>query len=503
MRADSPPGKGGGSSSAAAAGGGGCAASLDGAALALAESLPDDGSEGERLQLLARRPAAAPSAASASSPAAGSTPLGPPPRPARAQASLTPRMTSFRAARARLRLAEAVACLVSVALIWVGASLLVQRLFADAGAQLPFFLTYVCVSEFVVLLPLRAARERWLPRGATLAALPGGCSLALAPAPPSDWRAAARAAALVCPLWFAAQSSYNASLGGTTVSASTVLSTTSCVWTFGLSVALLGERFDARRLAGVVLTLAGAGVVSWGDARVAGAGAGGGGGGGSATTTWWGDALALGSAVAYGLYTTAIRRLVPGDGRISLSAFFGFLGLFNSVLMLPIVLGLAAAGVEDVRRHATPTFMGWVLLKGLLDNVLSDVLWGHAIVLSSATLATVGLSLTIPIAMLAELAMTGRAPPPHLLGGSALVLVGFFATTLATEGAGDAPKATPAGDAKATAGEAAAVEAGHVRGADGLARAEEAQAQGDSEVPLQQGGAPASDVPWHGEEGVR
>ena len=36
-----------------------------------------------------------------------------------------------------------------------------------------------------------------------------------------------------------------------------------------------------------------------------------------------------------------------------------------------------------------------LLLKGLFDNVLSDYFWARAVVLTSATVATVGLGLTI------------------------------------------------------------------------------------------------------------
>jgi solute carrier family 35, member F5 len=340
-----------------------------------------------------------------------------------------PRQSSFARARARLRLLEAALCLVTVAVIWVGASVLVQQLFEGVHARLPFFLTYVCVSEFVVLLPLRYVRETTLRAGGTWL----GC-LRLGPCEPTDWRAAAKAAALVCPLWFLAQSTYNASLGGTSVSSSTVLSTTSCVWTFALSVLFLREGFDWRRLGGVALTLGGAALVSWGDTTSPGA---------ANNNTWWGDALALASALCYGLYTTAIRRLVPDGGTVSLSVFFGFLGAFNSVLLLPLVVGLALGGVEDVGR-VTPSFVGWVLAKGLFDNVLSDVIWAHAIVISSATLATVGLALTIPLAMLAELLLHAAVPSPALAGGSALVVAGFVITTVFS-GVSGAP--TPANDA--------------------------------------------------------
>jgi hypothetical protein len=127
------------------------------------------------------------------------------------------------ASSAARRWLEALTCLLLVALIWVAAAASVQLLFSESFA-VPFTLTYINNSEFIILLPLSWARERWLG------------SLR------SDWRGAARAGALVCPLWFLAQGAYNASLGATSVSSSTVLSSASCVFTLALSALLLRER---------------------------------------------------------------------------------------------------------------------------------------------------------------------------------------------------------------------------------------------------------------------
>ncbi|KAL3927141.1 MAG: hypothetical protein SGPRY_002963, partial [Prymnesium sp.] len=46
--------------------------------------------------------------------------------------------------------------------------------------------------------------------------------------------------------------------------------------------------------------------------------------------------------------------------------------------------------------------MGLLLSKGLFDNVLSEYLWAHAVLLTSPSVATVGLSLTVPLAMLSD-----------------------------------------------------------------------------------------------------
>jgi len=219
-----------------------------------------------------------------------------------------------------------------------------------------------------------------------------------------------------------AQGSYNWSLAGTSVSSSTVLSTTSCVFTFILSLAVLKERFAWLKLAGVAVTLAGAAMVSFAD-TTDGSG-----------NTWWGDGLALFSALCYGCYTTAIRLLVPDHGDVDISVFFGFVGLSNFVLLSPVVGILHATGVERV-SNIPAAFVLIILLKGLMDNVLSDLLWARAIQLTSATVATVALSLTIPLAMVSDLAIHGTVPVPLLAAGSALVAAGFVTSTLSLDGA--------------------------------------------------------------------
>ena len=116
--------------------------------------------------------------------------------------------------------------------------------------------------------------------------------------------------------------------------------------------------------------------------------------------------LALLSAALYGAYTVLIRRAAPSapeqERRFNLRVMFGFIGLFNLVLLAPVVAVLHATGTEDL-SPLTPTILGLIVFKGLADNVLSDLLWAQAILLTSPTVATVGLSLTVPLAMLADL----------------------------------------------------------------------------------------------------
>lgn len=65
-----------------------------------------------------------------------------------------------------------------------------------------------------------------------------------------------------------------------------------------------------------------------------------------------------------------------------------------------------------------------VFFAGLIDNVLSDYLWAKAILLTTTTVATAGLTIQVPIAAIVD-TLTGHAP--HLLDyiGAAAVLIGF------------------------------------------------------------------------------
>ena len=51
---------------------------------------------------------------------------------------------------------------------------------------------------------------------------------------------------------------------------------------------------------------------------------------------------------------------------------------------------------------ARPALVGWVVAKGLLDNVVADLLWAKAVVLTSPTFATVALNLTVPLGFAAD-----------------------------------------------------------------------------------------------------
>ena len=53
-----------------------------------------------------------------------------------------------------------------------------------------------------------------------------------------------------------------------------------------------------------------------------------------------GDIVALLASMGYGVYTTAIRLLIPDDEGISMQLLLGYIGAINAVMAFPVLLAM-------------------------------------------------------------------------------------------------------------------------------------------------------------------
>jgi len=250
------------------------------------------------------------------------------------------------------------------------------------------------------------------------------------------------AAAKLAPFWFISNYAYNASLLHTSITSSTVLANTGSLFTFLIALLMKDEHFSFWKLLGVLSGMTGCILTARHDVTE------GGNGGGrllrdlfaemiddntNNTNTGddaddlhvWGDILAVIAAAFYGIYTVTIRVLCPRDENLmSMQLFLGYVGLWNMVLLSPFViyqLGIAKS----------VTLSLWVLfclvVNGFFNSVLSDYLWARSVVLTSATVASVGLGLTIPLAFASDV-LLGTEDVLNLesILGAAFVLLGFI-----------------------------------------------------------------------------
>ncbi|XP_076946186.1 thiamine-repressible mitochondrial transport protein THI74-like [Bidens hawaiensis] len=355
--------------------------------------------------------------------------------------------------------------ILSVATIWIAASFVVQSV-VDEGVS-PFLITYICNSLFVVYIPLvEIARYlenkcgnlmSWRSKDDADTVLPvhqesealnllverDGLNVVTSEVVRNDdvasgsdvvldqqldskghWTRTrlAKVSLLICPFWFLAQLSFNVSLKYTTVTSNTILSSASSLFTFLVSLKFLGEKFTWIKLTSVLLCMGGTIIVSLGDSK-------------TATTTTasnpaLGDVLALVSSAFYAIYITLIRKKLPDEGndddktgRVSMAQFLGLLGLFNLIIFSPIALILHFTNIESFQT-ITLKQLGLIVGKGLLDNVLSDYLWAKAVLLTTTTVATAGLTIQVPLAAIVD-TVIGNAPGFMDYIGAAAVMVGF------------------------------------------------------------------------------
>lgn len=222
-------------------------------------------------------------------------------------------------------------------------------------------------------------------------------------------------AVIISPIWFAAQWTYSAGVATTSATSSTVISTTSVVWTLLASVVFLGERLTVMKVVGVIACMAGNIATLWGSDVHQGQKA-----------HLSGDILCIVAAMLYATYTTILKRFAGPN--ISIMWLFGSIGAVIFVLCSPLVFWLSWGAL----RLMTLNIFGLLIFNGIFDNVLSQYAWAKAVQWTSATTATVGLSLTIPLSIAVDFARGVK-----LLGWSyvaaALVLLGFIFVTLAPE----------------------------------------------------------------------
>lgn len=122
-----------------------------------------------------------------------------------------------------------------------------------------------------------------------------------------------------------------------------------------------------------------------------------------------------------------VHTLIISSCRVNLQLLMGYIGLVVLVPCLPF----AAYMIYNVRDNFTWSILGCIVLKGLLDFVLTDYFLFRSVVLTSATTATVGLGLTIPMAFVADLIFS----PDYVISlysviGAVSVGAGFISVSL-------------------------------------------------------------------------
>ncbi|CAO3594811.1 unnamed protein product [Absidia cylindrospora] len=223
-----------------------------------------------------------------------------------------------------------------------------------------------------------------------------------------------------CILWFFANYCTNASLAYTTVGSSTILSSMSGLFTLGFGVLVKVEQFNWIKMFAVGVSFIGVVLVSWSDQLTT-----------MAThdvhNKLVGDLLALAGAMFYGIYTVLLKLRIGEESRIDMPTFFGFVGFFNVVLLWPFFFILHWLGLETFTLPYNSTLWLMITLNALIGTFLSDYLWLLAMLMTSPLIVTLGITLTVPLALIGDIILKHILPGVQYIVGACFVVAGFFA----------------------------------------------------------------------------
>jgi solute carrier family 35 protein F5 len=206
---------------------------------------------------------------------------------------------------------------------------------------------------------------------------------------------------------------FNYSLAATSVASNTVLSSTSSVWTLISSRLILNHQFTFLKVCAVVLSVGGSCMIAFADGENNGN-----------KHSVIGDIIALVSAIFYALYTTVLKWCLPDERRYSMGMVFGFVGILNLSLLWPLLAFVDFIGVEPFEWPSL-NILWPMAINALVGTNLSDVLWAKSVILTSPLVATLGLSLTIPLAMVSDFILKSKSYHALYFVGAIIIIVGF------------------------------------------------------------------------------
>ncbi|KAJ6519938.1 hypothetical protein C8R45DRAFT_953318 [Mycena sanguinolenta] len=375
------------------------------------------------------------------------------PRPARSKSVSSAR--SLSRLRATRDYAIGIGLLLIVVILWTSSNFVTQGMY-QGGFEKPFLVTYLNTSAFALYLIPYQLRRWWRRRHGyeqgergraqyqplpvdSVEVLPEPGPISSDPSeealPPLTIQETARLAATFCSFWFIANWTVNAALDFTSVASATILSSMSGFFTLGIGRIFRVETLSFAKIGAVITSFVGVILVSLSDSVQPQQPA------GPASRPLahaedlaprprLGDALALISALFYALYVILLKVRMRTESRVDMQLFFGFVGLFNILAYWPVGIFLHLIGVETLELPKGNAIAA--LAINMAITLSSDFLYVLAMLKTTPLVVTVGLSLTIPLAVLGDFIL-GKFTRGQVIFGALLVLLSFVVVGLDNE----------------------------------------------------------------------
>ena len=221
------------------------------------------------------------------------------------------------------------------------------------------------------------------------------------------------------------------------VASGTCIFNSSCVFVYLFSVAFLGEKVAADRIAAVTLALIGVVVLALAPSSNNAASQES--SHDSSGAKLVGSAFVLAAAILYALYEVLCERFVfrGSESTALANTLSGIVGILNILLLWPPIPVLSAVPNRSWGEWVSEPFQApdaeaarFVVINALLA-LMFNIFFMLAIALTSPLITSVGCMLTIPVSAVCDWLLYGDDFPPLAWAGSALVVSGFALLTRA------------------------------------------------------------------------